>query len=137
MSGSYSAYQVAQAYRSASIAVSPLTGVVMLLDGAIVFLKKSIEASRVKRIEESHNHMVRATAILRGLQHHLNVEKGGAVADRLGRTYNSLILACLRSFGTPDAEPRYRRIIGSLMELREAWSVVAAASNVEARSLSQ
>jgi len=136
MSGSYSAYQVTQAYRSASIAVSPLTGVVMLLDGAIVFLKKSIEASSVKRIEDSHNHMVRATAILRGLQHHLNVEKGGVLADRLGRTYNSLIIACLRSFGMPDAESRYRRIIGSLTELRDAWSSVAAASKAETRPLS-
>lgn len=136
MSGNYSTYQVAQAYRSASIAVSPLTGVVMLLDGAIVFLKKSGEAAKARRIEESHNYMVRATAILRGLHHHLNVEKGGALADRLGRTYNSLIIACLRSFGLPDAESRYSRIIKSLTELREAWSVVAAASNAEARSLS-
>ena len=134
MSGSYSAYHVAQAYRNASIAVSPLTGVVMLLDGAIVSLKKSVEASRASRIEEGHNHMVRATAILRGLQHHLNFEKGGAVANRLGRTYNSLIFACLGSFGMPDAESRYRRIIGSLAELREAWSVVAAASKAESRS---
>jgi flagellar protein FliS len=135
MSGRYSANQVAQAYRNASIAVSPLTGVVMLLDGAILFLKKSIEASKAKKIEESHNYMVRATAILRGLHHHLNFAKGGPLADQLGRTYHSLILACLRSFGLPDAELRYRRLIVSLTELREAWSAVAA-SNPDTRSLS-
>jgi flagellar protein FliS len=135
MSESYSARHVAQAYRAASITVSSLTGVVMLLDGAILLLKKSVEAARMKRIEESHEHMVRATAILRGLHHHLNFERGGAVAERLGRTYNALIMACLKSFGLPDAELRYRRLIASLTELRDAWSTVAI-STAGARSLS-
>ena len=128
MSGRYSANQAAQAYRNASIAVSSLTGIVMLLDGAILSIKKSIEASKAKKIEESHNHVVRATAILRGLHHHLNFERGGPLADQMGRTYHSLIIACLKSFGMPDAELRYRRLIVSLTELREAWSAVAVAN---------
>ncbi len=126
MSEGYSAYQVAQAYRGASIAVSPIKAVVMLLDGCITFLKKSIEAGEAKRFEESHGHIVRATAVLRGLSLHLNAEKGGVVAERLSKTYNALILACLRSFGQPDSVVRYRRIIASLTELRDAWSLVLA-----------
>jgi flagellar secretion chaperone FliS len=124
MSESFSAYQAAQAYRGVSLTVSPLKAVVMLLDGAITLLKKSIEAGEAKRLEESHNHIVRTTAILRGLSQHLDVAKGGALAVGLSKTYNSLILACLRSFGQPDAATRYRRIISSLTELRDAWASV-------------
>ncbi len=114
-----------QAYRNAAITVPPLTAVVMLFDGVILNLQRTIEAADQKRFEESHSHLVRATAILRGLSHHLNFEKGGALAERLFKTYNSLIVACLKSFGKPDAIQRYRKLIGSATELRDAWKYVA------------
>ena len=81
MTQNCNAYRVTQAYRGASTTVAPLTAVVMLLDGAILYLKKTIEAAEAKRFEESHAHLVRATSILRGLSHHLNFEKGGPLAD--------------------------------------------------------
>jgi flagellar protein FliS len=118
-------FRAAQAYRSTSVAVSPLRAVIMMLEGAIGSLQKSVKASEEKRFEESHGHMIRATAILRGLSHNLNFEKGGAVADRLHTTYHSLIMACLRAFGRPDAPESYRRIIESLKEMRDAWISVA------------
>jgi flagellar protein FliS len=120
--------QAAQAYRSTSVAVSPLRAVIMMLDGAITFLQKSVQAAEAKRFEESHSHMIRATAILRGLSHNLNFDKGGAVAERLHTTYHSLIMACLRSFGRPEAPDSYRRIIESLREMRDAWISVALQS---------
>jgi flagellar protein FliS len=128
MTQTFNAYQGAQAYRSTASAVPPLAAIVMLLDGAIVLLQRTIEAAEARRLEESHAHLLRATAILRGLSHHLNFERGGALAERLFRTYNSLILAGLRSFGRPDAAQRYRRLIVGLTELRDAWKYVAAAS---------
>jgi flagellar protein FliS len=125
MTQAFNAYRGAQAYRNAAVAVPPLSAVVMLFDGAILSLKKTIEAAEAKRFEESHSHLMRATAILRGLSHHLNVEKGGALATRLFRTYNSLILASLRAFGRPDSAQLYRRLIVSVAELRDAWKYVA------------
>ncbi|HEY0329022.1 MAG TPA: flagellar export chaperone FliS [Rhodopseudomonas sp.] len=116
----------AQAYRSAAIAVPPLQAVVMLYDGAIMLLRRSLHAAEERRFEDSHAAMIRATAILRGLSHHLDYDRGGAVAERLHRTYNALIMACLRSYGRPDAAARFARIIASLTELRDAWSFVAA-----------
>ncbi|MFK4996496.1 flagellar export chaperone FliS, partial [Klebsiella pneumoniae] len=83
------------AYRSAAVAVPPLKAVVMLCDGAITFLQKALDAPEAKRFEEGHAHLTRATAILRGLSHNLDVTRGGAMADRLFRTYNALIMACL------------------------------------------
>jgi flagellar protein FliS len=125
MTQNLDAYRVTQAYRGASTTVAPLTAVVMLLDGAILYLKKTIEAAEAKRFEESHAHLVRATSILRGLSHHLNFEKGGPLAERLYRTYSSIIMSSLLSYGRPDATRRYRKLIGSLTELREAWKSVA------------
>jgi flagellar protein FliS len=117
--------QATQAYRSASTAVSPLRAVIMLIDGAINFLQKSVAATEQKRFEEGHGYMIRATAILRGLSHNLNFEKGGEVAEGLHKTYHTLIMACLRSFGQPNAAECYQRIIGSLTELRDSWIYVA------------
>lgn len=118
-------FQATQAYRSAAVAVPPLRAVIMMVDGAIKFLQKSITASEDRQFEESHNHMIRATAILRGLSHNLNFDKGGDVADGLHTTYHTLIMACLRSFGRPNSAECYRRIIASLTDLRDAWISVA------------
>lgn len=119
------AYQATQAYRSVSVAVPPLKALIMLYDGTIMFLQKTIIASEARRFEESHQHMIRAAAILRGLSHGLDFDRGGAMAEQLHLTYHALILACLRSFGRPDAPECYRRIIASLAELRDAWKFVA------------
>ena len=121
-------HQATQAYRNASVAVPPLKALVMLYDGAIMFLQKAVQAAEARRFEESHDHMIRATAIMRGLSHNLDFERGGAVAERLYKTYHALIMACLRSFGRPDAALCYHRINASLTELREAWKFVAAAT---------
>jgi flagellar protein FliS len=125
MTQSAHSYQATQAYRSAAVSVPPLRALLMLYDGAIMFLRKSVQAAEDRRFEESHGHMIRATAILRGLSHNLDFERGGKVAERLHQTYHSLIMACLRSFGRPDAALCYQRIIASLVELRDAWSFVA------------
>lgn len=124
MSQSQNAFHASQAYRSVSITVSPLRAVVMLLEGAARMLKMAIEAGEAKRFEESHGHVVKATAILRGLAQHLNPQKGGDVADQLAKTYHSLIMAALGAYGRPDAPARYGRIITSLNELRDAWHFV-------------
>jgi flagellar secretion chaperone FliS len=102
--------------------------VIMLLNGAIRFLHKSQQAQEAKRFEEGFEHLTRATAILRGLSHHLDSTRGGAMAERLYQTYNSLILACLRSYGRPEASENFRRIIAGLTQLREAWEFVEASA---------
>ncbi len=128
MMQSSNSHLATQAYRNASVAGPPLKAVVMLYDGAIMFLQKSIQATEARRFEESHGYMIRATAILRGLSHNLDFERGGAVAERLYKTYHALIMACLRSFGRLDSAACYQRIIASLAEMRDAWKYVAAAT---------
>ncbi len=128
MTQSSMAYRANQAYRGAAVAVPPLKAVIMLLNGAAMYLQKSVQAQEARRFEEGHEHLTRATAILRGLSHHLDSVRGGAVAEKLFRTYNSLILACLRSYGRPHMRENIGRIIASIAELREAWEAVDAAS---------
>ncbi|UTD25540.1 flagellar export chaperone FliS [Bradyrhizobium sp. WD16] len=124
------AFRANQAYRGAAVAVPPLKAVVMLCDGAITFLQKALECQEARRLEEGHDYLTRATAILRGLSHHLDCNRGGAVAERLFTTYNALILAAHRAYGRPQARENYRRIIAAIAELRDAWKAVAAATSV-------
>ena len=134
MTQNATAYHANNAYRSAAVAVPPLKAVVMLCDGAIMLLQKAQEAHDAKRFEEGHTYLTRATAILRGLSHNLDFTRGGAIADRLYRTYNALIIACLRSYGRPHAKESFRRIIASLTELRDAWKFVEASAGKAARA---
>ncbi|QDP21786.2 flagellar export chaperone FliS [Bradyrhizobium cosmicum] len=120
------AYMANQAYRGAATSVPPLKAVSMLLGGAITSLQKSLNAQEGRRFEEGHEHLMKATAILRGLSHNLDFAKGGAVAERMFQTYNVLILASLKAYGRPHARESFRRIIAGLTELREAWESVDA-----------
>ncbi|EJN14880.1 flagellin-specific chaperone FliS [Bradyrhizobium sp. YR681] len=120
------AYMANQAYRGTATTVPPLKAVSMLLGGTITFLQKSLAAQEARRFEEGHDYLVRATAILRGLSHNLDFARGGAVAERLFQTYNTLILASHKAYGRPHARESYRRIIAGLTELREAWESVDA-----------
>lgn len=120
------AYMANQAYRGAATSVPPLKAISMLLGGAITFLQKALAAQEARCFEEGHEHLMRATAILRGLSHNLDFTKGGAVAERLFQTYNALILASLKAYGRPHARESFRRIIAGLTELRDAWESVDA-----------
>ena len=120
------AYMANQAYRGAATSVPPLKAISMLLGGAITFLQKALAAQEARCFEEGHEHLMRATAILRGLSHNLDVTKGGAVAERLFQTYNAMILASLKAYGRPHARESFRQIIAGLTELRDAWEFVDA-----------
>ena len=120
------AYRATQAYRGAAVAVPPLKAIALLIDGAITALQKALEAQEARRFEEGHDHLMRATAILRDLSHHLDSNRGGALADRLYKTYNALIVAALRAYGRPRARENFGRIVKSLTDLRDAWKFVDA-----------
>ncbi|NPU12701.1 MULTISPECIES: flagellar export chaperone FliS [Bradyrhizobium] len=128
MTQSSMAQFASQAYRGAAVAVPPLRAVVMLLNGAVSCLQKSLQAQEARRFEEGHGHLTRAIAILRGLSLHLDPNRGGAVADQLFATYNALILAALRAYGRPHMRENFQRITAGLLELRDSWDAVDAAA---------
>ena len=110
------------AYRSAATAVSPLGQIVMLYDGAIMGLRRTIAAVERKCPEDAFNNLQHATTILRGLCHNLDFERGGKFAERMRDTYISLIMAALNSLGKPDAIARFNKLIAAISTLREAWA---------------
>ena len=118
------AYMANQAYRGAATSVPPLKAISMLLGGAITFLQKALAAQEARCFEEGHEHLMRATAILRGLSLHLDPTRGGAVAERLFETYNALIVAALRAYGRPGMRENFLRIMAGVTELRESWEAV-------------
>lgn len=116
--------QAAKLYRNTATAVSPLTGVVMLYDGVIAELSRTISALDRRRLDEAFGHVETATAILRGLCHNLDFERGGALAERMRDTYVRLILATLNSLGKRDAVARLTKLIAAVTNLRDAWAAV-------------
>jgi len=96
------------AYRSAAVATSPLSAVVMLYDAAINGLKRTMASLEEKRFEDAFKNLERATTILRALCHNLDFEKGGAFAERMRDTYVTLIMSALHAYGKPDAAARFQ-----------------------------
>jgi flagellar secretion chaperone FliS len=126
------AQQAATAYRNIAVTVPPLQALVMAYDGAITSLQRTIKAVEARQYEEAHRCLVRATAIIRGLDHNLNFDRGGACAERLHRVYNGFIFSALRVFGKPEACESYRKIVRALTEMRDAWVVVARETSATA-----
>lgn len=116
--------QAANVYRRTAVTVPPLTGVVMLYDGVIVELTRTVAALERKRLDSAFAHLETATTILRGLCHNLDFDKGGAIAERMRDTYVRLILSALDSLGKPDAIARYKKLIAAISGLRDAWAEV-------------
>jgi flagellar protein FliS len=119
------AQRAATAYRNIAVTVPPLQALVMAHDGAITFLQRTVNAVEARQYEEAHRCLVRATAILRGLDHNLDFDRGGACAERLHRVYNGFIFSALRVFGRPEACESYRKLASALTEMRDAWATVA------------
>ncbi|NJL08863.1 MAG: flagellar protein FliS, partial [Methylacidiphilales bacterium] len=113
------------AYRAAAVTVAPTAAIVIALDRVLLNLKRTIAATEAKRFDEAFNLTSHSTQILRGLAHHLDVERGGALAERLQKTYHANNMAMLLTMGKPDAVRRYHKLAEGLTELRDAWAHVA------------
>lgn len=116
--------QATNSYRSVAATTSPLAGIVMLYDGVIAELSRTIAAMQQKKLDTAFGHLEKATVILRGLCHNLDFARGGALAERMRDTYVRLILSALHSFGKPDAVARLTKLIRAVTDLRDAWADV-------------
>jgi flagellar protein FliS len=76
-----------QAYAAATQTVAKTQQIVMLYDGTIRFLQQARVALENKRIEERCNLLIKASAIMNGLQACLDFEKGGEIAKVLYNFY--------------------------------------------------
>ncbi len=118
--------QAGQAYTEASVmSASPVQLVVMLYDGAILFLQQSRIAFHNGDAATGRQRIFKAEAILVELGNRLDMEQGGEVTENLRNLY----LFCRSQLGQAaiqgDGEAT-KDVIGILDDLRSAWRELAA-----------
>lgn len=113
------------AYRNANQTLPPLQVVVLLYNEVLVCLRSAAEAAEVGDYGAQFDLVCRAIEILRGLLATLDLERGGALAERLRDVYESNMLALMGTVAKPNAPDCLRRIGDGLRELRDAWRDVA------------
>ncbi len=112
-----------QAYASATQAVAKTQQIVLLYDGMIRLIQQAKEAIQEKRIEDRYNLLMKAGAILHGLQGCLDFENGKEIANVLYSFYSSVdsrMFAVHRDNSTATCD----EIINDLKQMRDAWIAV-------------
>jgi flagellar secretion chaperone FliS len=108
-------------YQQASITTSnPMKLVLMLYDGAINFLKDSIEYLAKRDIKNKNIAITRAKDIIEELNNSLNTEVGGEFALHLRRLYFFMNRHLFQANLNNNTEA-IREVIQLLSGLREAW----------------
>ena len=108
------------AFRSEVTRARPTRVVVMLYDEAIASLAAAVEAIKQNQIEERCNRINVVTEIVGTLHMSLDMEKGGEIAEQLGRLYR-FVLAQLIGINIKSDIAGAERIIELLKPLRDAW----------------
>jgi flagellar secretion chaperone FliS len=122
-----------QAYAAATQTVARTRQIVMLYDGAIRFVSQAKEAIRERRIEDRYHLLIKASAIVNGLQSCLDFEQGGKVAKILYQFYASLdqrLFAVQRSDSIEECDG----ILSDLKQMRDVWQEIDQGQTVEKMS---
>ncbi|MFP4106500.1 MAG: flagellar export chaperone FliS [Phycisphaerae bacterium] len=99
--------------------------VVMLYEGAVRFLKKTIEAMEAGDVEQRVLYLNKACDIILELNVSLDMEVGGEIAENLRNLYMFMI----RHLNTAHAKndtAKVREVIGLMEELNEGWKAITA-----------
>lgn len=99
--------------------------VVMLYDGAIRFLKESIEALDKNDFAEKGNKVGRALDIINELNAVLNMEAGGEVAQNLRKIY-LFMQQHLATASVQKDKKAISDVVKILEELNSGWKEIAA-----------
>lgn len=123
------------AYRHvATQTASPGQLVLMLYDGAIRFLERSLEGfaqdDPAESISTIHNNIVRAQNIISELSCSLNLREGGEIAANFQRLYDYLDRRLLEANLAKNADG-IREVIERLTILRDAWSTMLSSGQAQ------
>ena len=108
------------------LTASPAELILLLFDEGIRSLKKAEAAFAIEspeRFESIHKHLTHSQDVILELSLSLNMEKGGEVAQNLGRIYDFM----LRHLRQANAEKQLQPVIDVrelLTTLRDAWQQV-------------
>jgi flagellar secretion chaperone FliS len=112
-----------QAYANATQTVAKTRQIVMLYDGVISFLQQAKIALQEKRIEDRYNLLVKASAIINGLQACLDFEKGEQIAKVLYNFYADVggrIFSVHRTQNVQTLDDA----IADLKKMRDVWNEI-------------
>ena len=99
--------------------------VLMLYDGAIMFLKKAIIAINENKNIEKMEKINRVIAILSELVSALDMANGGEIAVNLLRLYDFMIDYLYQANSENDIN-KINRVISLLSKIREGWATIIA-----------
>ncbi len=111
--------------------------ILMLFDGALLSLERALTGFAVTDPREKnqtiHNNIQRATEIIRHLNHSLNLDAGGKLAETLRRLYHY--------FDQQLTESNFKKqragvdeVISRLKELRDAWATMLVTHAEESKT---
>lgn len=103
---------------------SPGKLILMLLDGALRFLRTADEGFEIEcprqRQETIHNHLIKAQNVITELQRSLNLRDGGDFAINMFRLYDFMNTRLMEANVRKD--PANIKVVARLLgEIREAW----------------
>jgi len=98
--------------------------IVMLYDGAVKFLKMTIEDIENEDYEGKSEHLGRVQAIITELNSVLDMESGGEIAQNLRKLYN-FMRQHLSQAGIENNTQKMREVINLLEELNQSWRAIA------------
>jgi len=103
--------------------------ILMLFDGALLFLERALVgfeyADPREKNQTVHNNLQKAGNIVRHLDHCLNLEAGGKLAETLRRLYQYFDRR-LRESNLKKQRAGVDEVIRCLRELRDAWATMLA-----------
>jgi flagellar protein FliS len=94
--------------------------VLLMYQGAIKFIRQARLAIAEKRVEDAHNTILRAYAIVAELMATLDKERGGEIATNLERCYE-FMLSHLRSADAVKDDKLLYEVESLLVPLAETW----------------
>lgn len=112
------------AYQAARETLSPQEIIVLLYEGAIRRLMEAKDAIAQRRIEERFHAVMKAHAIVSGLQGQLDFKAGGEVAETLDRFY-AYILHRMLEINIKNDAAICDELIGHLKTMHASWAHIA------------
>jgi flagellar protein FliS len=114
------------AYKDRSITTqTPGRLIVMLYEGAIKFLRRTIEAMEAGNHEDKARYLEKALAIINELNVNLDMEAGGEVAQNLRKLYNFMATHLTQAVIRNDPQ-MVRDVIACLADLNEGWKAITS-----------
>ncbi len=108
-----------QKYQQSSVqTASPGQLIVMLYDGAIRFVRQSVEAIDAHDIETANDKLIKAQNIIHELVASLDLQY--AIATDLARIYEYMLYQLINANMKKDKEPALE-VLTYLVELKETW----------------